>query len=238
VSCSYQVIASEGAPGFNMKSYAEEGRLMMSWVEYDLDKIVMDEVYGTWPPMNTNAAAYNCGANCAQGTLAMRYRDDAGYWTKISSDEILKLLNDKQRDFELYLQKAKVVNDFNERLPSSANMDLFEWMGEMAVTGTTETSSSMMMTMPNRPEAYSGVSFETTLAKGGFGEVTSGMYNVITGVESGYKPYGALGQGPRDDMSVALDHSDTDRVMIVSVIARHNLGVYDTVLDVFPNLYD
>lgn len=216
----------------------------MSWVEYDLDKIVLDEDYGIWPPMGTQATAYDCGANCGQGTLAMRYQkyDATGEvnndGAKISSNEILDLLQAKRRDFEVYNQQVKVVNNFNERLSSTANLDYFEWAAEIAATGSTENTASKILTMPRRPEAYSGMSFETTMSKGGFGEVTSGMYEVTTGVESGYKPYGALGQGPDPDMAVTLDHSDVDRVMIVSVIARHNLGFYDTTLNEFPNYYD
>jgi len=227
-----------------MKSYAEQGRIAMSWVEYDLDKIILDEEYGMWPPMSTTAQSYNCGANCAQGTLAMRYKEfDAtglndNRDAKISSDEILQLLQDKKRDFEIYNQKVKVVNNFNERLSSTSNLDVFEWAAEMSATGSMENTASKILTMPRRPEAYSGLSFETTMAKGGFGEVTSGMYEVTTGVESGYKPYGALGQGPNPDMAVTLDHSDVDRVMIVTVVARHNLGFYDNDLGEFPNYYD
>jgi len=39
-------------------------------------------------------------------------------------------------------------------------------------------------------------------------------------------------------MAVTLDHSDVDRVMIVTVVARHNLGFYDNDLSEFPDLYD
>ena len=116
MSCSYQVVASTGAPGFNMKSYAEEGRLVIAWVEYDLDKIVLSEDYGMWPSMDQASTYTYCGVNCGQGTLAERYMEDGDTWTRVNSQHVLDSLNEKRKDNEIYLQKVKVVETFNERV--------------------------------------------------------------------------------------------------------------------------
>lgn len=46
------------------------------------------------------------------------------------------------------------------------------------------------MTLPTRPGVYGGNSFVNTGSKGGYGDLSSGMYSTLTG---GYKPYGSTG---------------------------------------------
>lgn len=78
--------------------------------------------------------------------------------------------------------------------------------------------------MPERPAAYSGDTFVGTGAtgnQGGYGKVTTGMLSIpTTNTLAGYKPYGALGQGPATNLNVALDTAAKQRVMLVTVYSK------------------
>lgn len=89
--------------------------------------------------------------------------------------------------------------------------------------------------MPERPSAYSGDTFvasgsttATTTPIGGYGSVSSGMYSLIAGQstgDSGYKPFGTLGQGSETNLNVNLRSTENrDRVMLVTLQA---VGSYD-----------
>jgi hypothetical protein len=78
------------------------------------------------------------------------------------------------------------------------------------------------MELPMRPEEYSGDSFSHTMTKGGWGEMTSGWYDIVPNFHpSGYKSWGTIGQGAADNMSVAFDTDDLDRYMIVSIVPAY-----------------
>ena len=68
--------------------------------------------------------------------------------------------------------------------------------------------------MPSLPSNFSGFDFRNTSNIGGYGFPTSGTYNVE---ESGYKPFGALGQGDDSNLGVDLDVSPLDRFMLVTI---------------------
>ena len=80
--------------------------------------------------------------------------------------------------------------------------------------------------MPARPSSFSGDTFtgsDATSSQGGYGTKTSGMLSSVTqNVDTGYKPYGALGQGSENNKAVSLDHSDDKRVMIVTIFPKIN----------------
>ena len=62
--------------------------------------------------------------------------------------------------------------------------------------------------------------FSNTSSLGGYGETSSGMYSVLTGTKSGYKPFGAAGQGAANNYSIAFDQTQMDRIMLVSITPR------------------
>jgi hypothetical protein len=43
---------------------------------------------------------------------------------------------------------------------------------------------------PTRPAAYTGISFANTGSKGGYGDLSSGMYDIL---QTGFKPFGSIG---------------------------------------------
>jgi len=49
--------------------------------------------------------------------------------------------------------------------------------------------------------------FSNTSSLGGYGDTSSGMYTHLTGTKSGYKPFGAAGQGAATNYSIAFDQS-------------------------------
>lgn len=85
------------------------------------------------------------------------------------------------------------------------------------------------MELPPRPSEYDGLTFKNTLTMGGWGQLTSGMYTIKGGFErSGYKAWGANGQGELIDRNVAWDTSDMERYMIVSIVPTYLDQDYST----------
>lgn len=76
--------------------------------------------------------------------------------------------------------------------------------------------------MPELPNEYSGFHFFNTGSLGGYGSRTSGHYDVAVGESSGYKPFGAMGQGHMDNLSIDLDTRDQTRIMLISVVPLDN----------------
>jgi len=70
------------------------------------------------------------------------------------------------------------------------------------------TDSVDVYPKPIRPEDFSGETFATSQSLGGYGSTSSGMYTVETSTKSGYKPFGAAGQGAAANYSIAFDESD------------------------------
>jgi len=76
--------------------------------------------------------------------------------------------------------------------------------------------------------AYDGYTFENTNSEAGYGTMTSGTYhNQLTGDSSGYKPWGALGQGSSKNKSVRLTTTDEERVMLVVISFFHDYATED-----------
>jgi len=38
-SCTYKIVATSGAPGFDMTTTATTGKILVGWIEYDIDDI-------------------------------------------------------------------------------------------------------------------------------------------------------------------------------------------------------
>lgn len=75
------------------------------------------------------------------------------------------------------------------------------------------------MEEPTRPAAYDGYTFANTNSRGGYGDLTTGLYDVKPlSQNSGYKSFGVLGQSESEDMSQVFDQADADRYMIISLI--------------------
>ena len=74
---------------------------------------------------------------------------------------------------------------------------------------------------------YSGYTFlesnsnQATWAPGGYGNLTSGMLTEIQqNTDTGYKPFGALGQGSLTNLSVTLHPGANTRIMIVTIFPK------------------
>lgn len=119
----------------------------------------------------------------------------------------------KRAEYAAYLISANAVRDFNKSLITPSIFDVI-------LSGKKATDPK---TMPARPTSYLGDTFVGTGAtesQGGYGVKTSGMYSVKATTASGYKPFGALGQGTSTDMAIALDTSNKSRVMLVTVMQK------------------
>lgn len=176
-----------------------------SWVEYDILHLEANNDYGSWPPRYSTNFQSECGDNCVQGMLhprAMRERD--GTLVEIPAQNILAEFDKHRLEVEHYLVLSQVADTFNDRNQG----DIF---------------NSAQMELPERPEEFHGHTFENTLSKGGYGAVTSGMYDIKANyARSGYKSWGAIGQGENDSLNVAFDwNTDVDRYMIVSIVPAY-----------------
>jgi len=83
------------------------------------------------------------------------------------------------------------------------------------------------MEMPAAPNSHSGYDFDNTQNIGGYGSITSGYYETNGQRKSGYKPFGALGQGANPQMSVSLWNSEfgpeeVDKYMVFTVTNQGN----------------
>jgi hypothetical protein len=52
-SCTYKIVATSGAPGFNIQTQAAAGKLLIGWVEYNMDDVYAFTSGSTWPALNT-----------------------------------------------------------------------------------------------------------------------------------------------------------------------------------------
>jgi len=175
-----------------------------SWVEYDALHLTVNNEYGTWPPAHTTVHMAECGDNCVQGSLHPRARlSHEGVLTDMPSEEILTNF----RLFNLEVEQYQVMSDIANKFNRQNQADIF---------------NENTMELPARPEAYSGDSFTNTISTGGWGTMTTGMYDIKGGfARSGYKSWGANGQGEAIDKNVAFDTVDMDRYMIVSLLPAY-----------------
>ena len=75
--------------------------------------------------------------------------------------------------------------------------------------------------------------FSNTTSLGGYGDTSSGPYVHETAAKSGYKPFGAAGQGPANNYSVALDQKPMDRIMLVTITPRSSTYTQSTTTNTF-----
>jgi hypothetical protein len=198
-SCTYKIETHNGAPGFNVNSEidpettATGGYLGVVWVEYDLEHLVTDERFKEWPGFETTTKNVACESNCAQGFMPPRLAiDEDGHAETTDSGDILMEMQAQRLIYEKYQCEADIANTYNAAIVEDPS-------GE---------SSIEYLDLPVLPDVYSGNHFHNTGSLGGYGSVTSGDYDVEVGTSSGYKSYGAMGQGTLDNLSVNLDTSD------------------------------
>lgn len=199
--CTYKIETHSGAPGFNYyQSFGgqlhEEKRIIVSWVEYDLHHVAMSLDYGPWPVPSTETYKLECGSNCAQGSLAPRaVIDDDGHAMQYDSERMINDIADHIHEINVYNTQVKNIQEINANLPQD----------------------SEQIELPVAPEPYDGYTFGSSSNLGGFGYPTSGAYNVTDDKWMGYKPYGANGQGSRNDLGVTFEDHHVDRVMLVTL---------------------
>jgi len=112
-------------------------------------------------------------------------------------------MNLKRKEFENW-QMTYEMNEFYNKGSTQ--------IGDLLVEYLIDTKAMVL------PTPYSGLTFQNTGPKGGYGSVTSSMYIMELGDPSGYKPFGSIGQGEATDLGVAYDTSSMDRYMMISVI--------------------
>ena len=219
-SCSYKIIATSGAPGFKFSTNAATGNVLIHWYEFDGDQITgyatNPASMTTWPALGTTSSELDCGNACIQGELVMRTKTVNGVASNVNAYQMLEALNAKRADYEKYTIEANAVREFNGALITPSVFDTV--FGGKVVTAPKN--------MPARPTDFSGDTFKgsgATTTQGGYGKKSTGNLATITqSVDTGYKPFGALGQGTDKNKAVSLDHGNKNRVMIVTIYPKLN----------------
>lgn len=174
--------------------------LLASWVEYDLNNINIRhnygiENYGDWPGYDQSLTDVFCGDTCTQGTLLPRLAIVDEELHRVTAYHLLHELNEKRMEIAAYTNNFNLISSYNAEYDEN-------------------------MPLPEEPEPYHGETFESTAHNGGYGSVSGGMYNIQQSQDNGFKPFGAAGQGLATDLNVALDTSDIDRFMLVTVFTN------------------
>lgn len=94
MSCTYKIVATSGAPGFNFQTdqNASTKNFLVSWYEYDLDSISAFAAGSTWPAIDTSASEVDCGSNCVQGELIARTKTVNNVVQNVNAYSILQQL--------------------------------------------------------------------------------------------------------------------------------------------------
>jgi len=94
-ACTYKIHATEGAPGFKVTGAVVAGTVKVSWIDYDLNKINVENAYGTWPLKTAISFDVTCGSNCIGGMLLPRTKlnTTSNRLYDLNAYEILKDLN-------------------------------------------------------------------------------------------------------------------------------------------------
>lgn len=205
--CTYKISSDDGAPGFNLESTLtrkEDGtdyKMAVSWIEFDLD-LIEAFLDSTWPSNTMDAVHSECAQSaCRHGSLFARKLP--GTDRSIPASEIMLQIQAKEMENELYYLKQRAVNDFNAANAGGSFEDVV-FGGE----------DGLLRDIPI-PTLYSGPSLDNTESMGGFGFPTFGDYDVHNQKWSGFKSFGVLGQGERDDLSMSIDGLDKTRIMVV-----------------------
>jgi hypothetical protein len=208
--CNYKISSDTGAPGFNLESNLDgiysnvaedEYKIALSWIEYDLDLI---EAYldSTWPANTMDAIQEECSHSaCRHGSLFAR--KIPGTNNSIPASEIMLQIQSKEMENEIYYLKQRAVNEYNAAQSSGSFEDV--------IFGA---EGNLLRDVPI-PTLYDGPSFDNTETLGGYGFPTYGQYQIHNKKVSGFKSYGVLGQGARDDLSLSSDGLDKTRIMVV-----------------------
>lgn len=123
----------------------------------------------------------------------------------ISAYQIVGALKKKRDEFEIYELRQSYVDIWNEQVAVPSFIE--------NVFGS--ESAKLKRDIP-RPIAYTGQSFENTTPTGGYGQPSYGMQEIRSKANMGYKPFGSMGEGPDDDLSVTLGTGQS--VMLVQLM--------------------
>lgn len=170
------------------------------WAEYDYFHAQLWS-NTTWPVPQIETTNIECH-DCAPGSLMLRAKGQGDNSETVNANQILMELNMKRREIETYKERVEQIQRYNDNIaPGLLGVPLL---------------------MPVAPEEFEGYSFENTYNIGGYGSPTSGTYKLYHTKKSGFKPYGALGAGPDNNLAVR-DEMDDDisRYMIVAIV---NMG--------------
>lgn len=205
--------SDNGAPGFNLESSLEDltnqsgfgtagvPKLAVSYIEYDLD-LIEAFLDSSWPSNTMDAILGECAFSaCRHGALYARKLP--GTDRSIPASEIMLQIQAKEMENELYYLRQQAVNDYNAAYAGGSFED--------AVFGGED---ALLRDVPI-PTLYDGPSLANTESMGGYGFPTFGDYHVHNKKWSGYKSFGVLGQGSRDDLSMSVDGLDKTRIMVV-----------------------
>jgi len=206
-SCTYKIEAQTGAPGFNVDMTEwfsikdnvgalpdschpyDENEWTAYWMEWDSDVDTFQD--SSWPALTASFFNTECKV-CAQGDLVNRLERQGRNQELISANVLRSAIKKKQSEYDAYANLADSIYDLAEMSGAGYNM-------------------------PKYPKQMTGPTFETTESMGGYGAHSGGIYQLKPTSLSGYKPFGALGQGARSDRGLTLNNDDQSAFMAVTV---------------------
>ena len=228
LACAYKIETTTGAPGFNFdmsdwthNTYEAQGggsgsrpevaspsvsdahvrtnAFEVYWTEYDYFHADLWS-NTTWPVPDLETVNIEC-RDCAPGSLMLRSVGRGDNSETVNANNMLMELNMKRREIETYRERVEQINRYNDNIDAGL------------------LGAPLLPPLP--PHPFEGSSFENTFNIGGYGAPTSGNYQLYHTKKSGFKPYGALGAGPDNNMAVRDNMDELSRFMIVSIV---NMG--------------
>ena len=161
----------------------------------------------TFPGKSTSVSFLECTA-CVQGDLVKRSKVVSSNTVDVSANAILKAFASQKETYNEYERDCKNVQEWNGKV---RDPNLWESLFGIELLEA--------KTVPSVPAAFKGDTFSNTDSQGGYGAPTAGYYDVS---KKGFKPYGAEGQGDKNDKNIALSTAAADRFMLVQVIPLTN----------------
>jgi len=225
-SCTYKIEALGGAPGFNVDFTEFETRKQIFrdgarpevnarpsveetfhneeaynwqayWIEWDSSANTFQDT--TWLGLNVDFSTVECGTTCSPGDLVNREFRDGRNSVLVSGNMINSDIKNTRSRYATYEALAEAILELDELNGGGYNMPKYPKQKDDTMT------------------------FEDTNSLGGYGVPSGGSYELKLRQKSGYKPYGALGQGHKKNLGVTFGDKDQSAFMAVS-IASVGLG--------------
>lgn len=109
------VVEGDGTPFFE---HWLSDAVLATWIEYELETTTTFQ-NTEYPDIIVQSYFTECLYSCAQGDLVKRNTGEASNLSYHDSNEMLRQLNNKRKEFAEYEKKAKFLTKFNAGMPQS-----------------------------------------------------------------------------------------------------------------------